>query len=492
MTFTKRALLLVLSVVLYVAAFPTPALWPLIFVAMVPALIATRDLDPWPAAKWGFAQGFLVGALGITWFWNIFAQAAIPLWAIFAAWFGVFHAGRAILRKGFSPVACIWLTPVWWTAVEFFRAECYYLRCTFLCLGHALAAESCFLRMAASWFGAYGLGLLIMGVNVAIAALIMSNPRQRKHALAVASVSVLLLVATAGIVSVTAPGAGGEPIRVALVQSETPFIDDKIELSREADDDATAFILWPEISVLSDVTSNPMMRDPVAQLAKDTGAYVAVGSKLNHPTESDNFRNAYVLFGPSGKVSAVYDKIQTVQFMKDGVPGKEYGVFDTKHGKLGIAICYDGDFSWIPRNTVRRGAEVLVIPVYDGQHWGKRMRWQHLAAHVMRAMENGRYVLRPASSGPSVIIDPKGRITARRDAMSAGVVRGEFAMQQRRTVYTRFGWLLPYACQIASIILLIPIVLVDRRPTPADKPATGDTPVGAPDETNRPSLQDLA
>jgi len=101
--------------------------------------------------------------------------------------------------------------------------------------------------------------------------------------------------------------------------------------------------------------------------------------------------------------------------------------------------------------------------VYDGEHWGERMRWQHLAAHVMRAVENHRYVLRPASSGPSVIIDPKGRLTARRDAMTPGTVTGTFVGYRGQTVYTRFGWLLPYACQAASVVWLFVALLSPRR-----------------------------
>jgi len=434
----------------------------------------------------GFLFGFVVAGLGITWFWNIFGHAAVPLWAIFAAWMGLFFAGRALLVQALPRWWAFAAVVLWWTAVEFFRAECYYLRCTFLCLGHALAAESCPLKSAAAVLGAYGLGMLVFAVNAAAEQTVLCRRPTNRGAVGALSLALAALLAATvwGRLAVRGP-ASSDAIRVALVQSESPFPAEYARLSRCAAEFDPRFVFWPEISLLGDVKTNAFFRNPVAELAREMNAFIGVGAKLNHATDLDNFWNAYVLFDPAGEVAGEYHKMQPVQFMKDGAPGSEYGLYRTPLGTLGVAICYDADFSWISRETVRRGAEALVVPVYDGEHWGLRMRWQHVQAHVLRAVENGRYVLRPASSGPSMIIAPDGSITARLDDMSIGVVTGRFGLRSALTPYTRLGWNLPRVCQVASLALLVAAcvrawaarVRRPKAPSPATQPDGVASPV---------------
>ena len=45
-------------------------------------------------------------------------------------------------------------------------------------------------------------------------------------------------------------------------------------------------------------------------------------------------------------------------------PGREYPVFETRFGKLGIMICYDGFFPEVARELTKAGAEVIAWPVW--------------------------------------------------------------------------------------------------------------------------------
>ena len=45
-------------------------------------------------------------------------------------------------------------------------------------------------------------------------------------------------------------------------------------------------------------------------------------------------------------------------------PGKDYPVFDTKIGKIGMMICYDGFFPEVARELSNRGAEMIAWPVW--------------------------------------------------------------------------------------------------------------------------------
>ena len=45
-------------------------------------------------------------------------------------------------------------------------------------------------------------------------------------------------------------------------------------------------------------------------------------------------------------------------------PGHDYPVFDTRFGKLGMMVCYDGFFPEVARELTNRGAEVIAWPVW--------------------------------------------------------------------------------------------------------------------------------
>ena len=45
-------------------------------------------------------------------------------------------------------------------------------------------------------------------------------------------------------------------------------------------------------------------------------------------------------------------------------PGEDYPVFDTRFGKVGMMVCYDGFFPEVARRLAMRGAEVIAWPVW--------------------------------------------------------------------------------------------------------------------------------
>jgi predicted amidohydrolase len=102
--------------------------------------------------------------------------------------------------------------------------------------------------------------------------------------------------------------------------------------------------------------------------------------------------NVGVLIGPEGVVGK-YRKVCLPRSEIDaGVqPGSEYPVFDTRFGKVGVMVCYDGFFPEVARELTNRGAEVIAFPV-----WG----CNPLLASA-RACENGVYIVSSTYSEPS-------------------------------------------------------------------------------------------
>ncbi|HEY2148521.1 MAG TPA: carbon-nitrogen hydrolase family protein [Pirellulales bacterium] len=120
--------------------------------------------------------------------------------------------------------------------------------------------------------------------------------------------------------------------------------------------------------------------------------------------------NTAVLLGPDGKLIGKYRKVCLPHGeVQEGVaPGSDYPVFDTKFGKVGLMVCYDGFFPEVARELANRGAEVIAWPV-----WGCNPR---LA--TARAAENHVYLVSSTYMQPkddwmtSAVFDQMGKSIA--------------------------------------------------------------------------------
>lgn len=118
------------------------------------------------------------------------------------------------------------------------------------------------------------------------------------------------------------------------------------------------------------------------QLAKKHGLYLVPGllERSGHLVY-----NVSVLIGPDGEIVGKYRKVTLPDGeWKGGVaPGRDYPVFDTRFGKVGMMICYDGFFPEVARQLTLNGAEVIAWPV-----WGCNPELARA-----RAAENDVYVV---------------------------------------------------------------------------------------------------
>ncbi len=121
--------------------------------------------------------------------------------------------------------------------------------------------------------------------------------------------------------------------------------------------------------------------------------------------------NTAVLLGPDGTLIGKYRKVCLPHSeVESGVtPGHDYPVFDTRMGKIGMMICYDGFFPEVARELTNNGAEVIAWPV-----WG----CNPLLAQA-RACENHVYVVSSTYTDTkadwmiSAIFDHAGKVLAK-------------------------------------------------------------------------------
>ena len=103
--------------------------------------------------------------------------------------------------------------------------------------------------------------------------------------------------------------------------------------------------------------------DYFGTLAKEHNFYIAAGLVER---EGRLIYNVCVLIGPDGKVVGKYRKCSLPRSeVEAGVtPGHEYPVFNTRFGKVGMMVCYDGFFPEVARQLTINGAEVIAWPVW--------------------------------------------------------------------------------------------------------------------------------
>jgi predicted amidohydrolase len=98
-------------------------------------------------------------------------------------------------------------------------------------------------------------------------------------------------------------------------------------------------------------------------LAKKNNLYLVAGL-----IERDRHQlfNVAVLIGPDGAVAGKYRKVclPDGEYDKGMSPGSDYPVFETRLGKIGMMICYDGFFPEVARELSNRGAEIIAWPVW--------------------------------------------------------------------------------------------------------------------------------
>lgn len=457
------------------------------WVAMVPLLVALLGAK---RHIYLIALPFsLVFSIGVhNWYPEIFPPALgyFLIFAVATFYAGVFHLGIWLTQRLPSIVAILAL-PITWSAIEFVK---------FIA---PVVENWWFVMIAASQWrfpealqiltitGFPGLGFLVMLVNVALAVLII---RLRKTSdLHTVNLSLRAsCIALFGAAAVVLWGAStlqdpSETFKMAVLTdmvNQDPEVlamgefagflvnDPKVSqaifdtdaaLTRQVKAEKPAFIVWPE-NEISDI-EDPLIVPQIGALAMEMNAYIAVDTVWNAEA---GMHDTALLIGPKGNEIARRAKIN----LTDGEAGMgfapgplDYPITQTRHGAVGIAICWDVHRLWIMRELARSGAEIVLLPMDNDFNANPNFPPFHAANGVFRAVENRMTFGLGTVNGVSMVIDPYGRIAAEAKMNQRSVVVGETFTVPDQTFYTRygdvFGWLM-----VACLMLLIALATVGR------------------------------
>lgn len=392
------ALLLVIVASLgYGVAFATHKGAAGILVAL-PCIFMLARMKTWRRA---FLFG-LLGGIGLyvphLWFFReIFGIAAIPLWCIATLPMGFFTLLLFKVRQRFGPTSVMWLTPVIWLGIEFFRSELYYLRFAWMLPGHVVAFLPG-LRLV--WMGVYGLGFLC-----ALGAALLIGRGRTYRIMGGALLGVLAILMY--FPKLPASEMSGVRVHVAGVQLEYPSPRE----AAEALDQLAIAHPEAQILVLSEYAFFGPVPEVVRAVIRKHQRYLVAGG-AEYAGDKD-FRDMAYVVGPDGRDLFKQCKSVPVQFMRDGLAAEERRVWESPWGKIGIAICYDVSFARMMDDFVNAGAQGLIIPTMDMKNWGEYVRTMlHGRLAPIRAAEYGIPVFGVWSSGKSQLTDRCGQVIA--------------------------------------------------------------------------------
>lgn len=457
-SYPARCALAVASGVLYALAYP-PLGWRfLVFLGVAGLLGALKGQSGTRARTIGFLHGMAACAVGFSWMFEIFGAFVIALWCVLAVFTALFAEmqSRAALR-GIVGWKLAVFTALNWGAWEFIRAELFPLKFPWMTSGLALGPNALL-----PWIGVYGVGVLV----VFAAAL---GVMWRWYAgLAVLTQFVFLT----GSYSWTGPADLQAPksLKVAGIQLECVSLDAFLTATRQLPADVR-HVVWPEYAVPFDIRANKRDWKLVQELCKERDITLTFGTQIQYGDKG--WRNIALTIDPSG-VRGEHNKVHTVHFFDDGLPGKTALPVETRDGKTGTPVCFDCDYEGITRRMTAAGAESFIVPIMDAEKWTARQHDQHAELFRIRACENGRWMFVCATSGVSQVIDPHGHVHGRLAALKQGTLVGTIERETKLTFYTRIGWLTPWITLVAAVLAW---AMVFMKPKPL---ASEETPARPP------------
>ncbi len=404
---------------------------------------------------------------------------------VVSAFFGAFGLVESWVAHG-SQAWALLLAPFLWVAMEIART---YLITGFPwnLLGYAIQPTG--LRQLASFTAVYGLSFLAAATS-ALLAWAWREPRRKLAWGALASWSLVLVAANGAL---TPPPARAGARLACLVQPNIPMdIESVVKwapwrdpapleglvamsvagVAREGKSGAPPLIVWPENPAPFYFERDPIFRGAVERMARQSWAYVVVGSVNYADQDNTQPKNSAIVLDPDGRVLLMYDKIHLVPFGEyvpawafpglvgkitreagNFVSGTTYQAARTRDGAIGVFICYEAIFPQLVRRLAPDGPGVLVNISNDAWFGDSSAAAQHLEMARLRAIENGRFLLRATNDGITAVIDPYGRVIDRLPRHQAAVLTATFDYRAGQTFYKAYGDVFAWFCVAMAVLI---------------------------------------
>lgn len=288
-----------------------------------------------------------------------------------------------------------------------------------------------------AFVGEYWLSALFAGFT---AGLVLGR-KSRFCLLGAAALGLILLVF--GAAALNAPLPDAPRVRIALIQGnidqgrkwdetyQRATVERYLQLTRKELVPRPDLVIWPETAMPFYLQEENALSRQVRNFVRESGLPLLTGAprySVDPSSGAIEYTNSAFLLDQSGKTVAVYDKEHLVPFGEyvplagllpfisrlahgegDFVPGKDPAPLRLGNLALGMLICYEAIFTHLSQVRVREGANLLVNISNDAWFGHSSAPRQHLHQAVLRAVEQGRFLVRSTNTGITAVVDPRGR-----------------------------------------------------------------------------------
>ncbi len=461
------------------ASFAPLNLWPLALLSPAVLMWLWQDAAPREAAWLGLCFNCATFAAGTYWLYlSIHVHGGAPVWLALALMVGLV-AVMGLYQAALGYAVARWLPqrgalrtllalPAAWLLIEWWRGW-FLTGFSWLSLGYS--QTDTWLGAFAPLVGVYGISALLLLGAGALVTLVAGTARVRIPAATLLVAPWVLGAALHGH-SWTQPA--GDAVSVAVVQGAIPQDEKWLESNREATLEryetltqkalGTRLIVWPE-SAPADVAN-----DIVPYISRLYGEARARGSALvmgvlraeGGAADGDPTRYFNSVVALDDTVSW-YDKRHLVPFAEffpvprfvrawmrlmslpysDFTRGKaDQPPLPAAHLRLGATVCYEDAYG-SAMLRVLPDADALVNVTNDAWFGHSSARHQHFQIARMRALEEGRYLVRAANDGISAVIGPHGEVIKRAPAFTPVVLVSSIVPLRGLPPYAYVGnWLI--------------------------------------------------
>lgn len=484
---------------LSVAALPPFYIFPILFITLSALLLLINSASTAKKA-FGYAYwfGFTYFACNLSWIGNALLIDAVRLGWLYpltllaaGSFFALFIAFPALMSFYFKNFYARYLAfSTLWVMFEWLRSF-IFTGFPWNLLGSVLAFSDITIQPAAL-IGTYGLSLLVLLLTSAPALPIYYRSRRSLLISILIMITISLFVVTYGYWHFNPYTEPQKGITVRLVQPNIPQnmkwnretlnqnFEHYLKLSQTSDLDKIDFVIWGETATPFPLDFEPQYLKQITSAVPSNG-YLITGLVRYELAEGD-YRpvNSMFVIDNQGQISGFYDKSHLVPFgeyipfrrflppwitpltntIADFLPGTGHKVIRLKdYPAFGTLICYEVIF---PAQVLDKKSKPdwLINLTNDGWYGNSQGPYQHLVTARLRAVEEGRTLVRVANTGISAVISPYGQVIASIPLNQEGIL--DVSLPEPLyvdTLYGRYGNFIPIILCLFNIILCFVILL---------------------------------
>ena len=465
-----------LSGVMLLLAFPPYGIWWMTWFAFVPGIFAQYRLFPAKHSSLAPAVYLLVW-LG-PYLARLFGTDLGPFFTYLGVLIGIL-AYFTYRERGFiERTRYRWLVlqgVVAWVGFEMVRATFIPVIATSAFIGYSQATQA-WLIQPVSVFSIYGLNIVIMVVNYALAqGVIAWHDRKQKPSgnttldmrftrnwLVATGIIVVAWIGISLVILNSVP-KDAPTIRVAALRANYPLPAHRDEINTSmvrfdafAQQAREATVHGAQVLFTSEMMFNfdPQVEftEEFRAIAEETDAYIFVSYSVLK--EGEPRRNQAVLLSPDGTFSEVYNKTHIPPGEFYDVKGGTFPIFETSFGRMASLICADGNYTDIARKLTHNGAQLIAAPYKEFPGFGEQL-WQNV---TFRAVENQTAVVIAGATSVAAIIDPYGRqveLDVNKDGSEVVLVGDVSLGSGEGTLYTSLGDILGWVTLAGLVFFII-------------------------------------